>query len=243
MERLQKVIAAAGIASRRKAEQMISEGLVKVNGVVVTELGTKVGKKDIVLVKDKPLTVEEKVYYVINKPKKTICSSSDEHKRTTVVSLIEDPARMFTVGRLDYETTGVLIVTNDGEFANELTHPKFHIPKTYEMTIGGILEAPSIKLLERGVTLDDGTVTLPAKAWITHKDFEKKQTSLELTIVEGRNRQVKRMLEAVGHEVRRLHRKSVGFLLCNDLAAGEYRRLKPFEIKQLRRMANEGIEK
>jgi 23S rRNA pseudouridine2605 synthase len=240
MERLQKVIASAGIASRRKAEQMIVDGLVKVNGVVVTELGTKVGKKDQVLVNNQPLNVEEKVYYVINKPKKTICSSSDEHARTTVTSLIDAKERLFTVGRLDYETTGVLIVTNDGEFANELTHPRFHIAKTYEMTIGGILEASAIKLLERGVTLDDGSVTLPAKAWITHKDFEKKQTSLELTIVEGRNRQVKRMLEAVGHEVRRLHRKSIAFLLCNDLAYGEYRRLKPFEIKQLRHLANEG---
>lgn len=239
MERIQKVIAASGLTSRRKAEELILAGKVKVNGVVVTELGTKVGKKDKITVEDKELDKPELAYYLLNKPKKTICTLNDEHKRPTVVELIETPLRLFPVGRLDYDTTGVLILTNDGEFANRLIHPSSHLPKTYEMTISGILLPNEIKQLEKGVVLDDGSVTLPAKAWITSKDFKKQTTTLELTIVEGRNHQVKRMLLAVGgHEVIRLNRRSLAFLTCEDLRQGEYRKLKPFEVKRLKALVN-----
>lgn len=240
MERLQKVIAQAGIASRRSAEKLILEGKVRVNDVVVTELGTKVSKKDIVEVNGKEILKEEFEYYVINKPQKTLCSNSDEHKRNLVVDLIATNKRLYTVGRLDYDTSGVLLLTNDGEFAHSLTHPKFRIKKTYELIVDTLLKPEEMKQLEQGVVLDDGYKTAPAKAWITFKDFEKNQTKLELTISEGKNRQVKRMIEALGHKVRKLHRKQFGTIIIKEMAQGDYRRLKPFEVKQLKTLATEG---
>ncbi len=240
MERLQKVIAQAGVASRRNAEKLILEGKVKVNGIVVKELGTKVSKKDFVEVNGKELLKEEYEYYVINKPQKTLCSNSDEHGRNLVVDLIASTKRLYTVGRLDYDTSGVLLVTNDGEFANSLTHPKFKIKKTYELIVDTIIKPEEMKALEQGIKLDDGYVTAPAKAWILFKDFENKQTKLELTIHEGKNRQVKRMIEALGHKVRKLHRKQFGTIVLKEMGQGDYRRLKPFEIKQLKTLALEG---
>ena len=239
MERLQKVIAQSGVASRRKAEELMKQGRVTVDGEVITEMGYQVKQGAKIMVDGKPIIKENKVYYLMNKPKKTLCTLNDEHQRTTVVDLVEIKERVFPVGRLDYDTTGVLILTNDGEFANEIIHPRYHLPKTYELIINGILKTPEIKELESGIELD-GIMTLPAKVWMTNKDFEKNQTSLELTIMEGRNRQVKRMMEHFGYEVRKLNRKSLGFLMVNDLRPGEYRLLKPFEVKQLRRLAKEG---
>lgn len=241
MERLQKVIAQAGIASRRKAEEIILAGRVKVDGEIVNTLGYKVKKGSVVMVDGVKLNGEDKVYYIINKPKKIICSLNDEHGRKTVVSLLEEvDQRIFPVGRLDYDTSGVLLLTNDGEFANEMTHPRFHLPKTYEVKINTVLTTPEIKKLEKGVELDDGIMTQPAKVWVTNKDFEKKTTDFDLTIQEGKNRQIKRMAEALGYEVLRLHRKKFAFLTVADLAPGQYRRLKPFEVKQLRKLANDG---
>lgn len=239
MERLQKVIAQSGVASRRKAEELMKQGRVTVDGEVITEMGYQVKQGAKIMVDGQPIVRENKVYYVMNKPKKTLCTLNDEHQRTTVVDLVDIKERVFPVGRLDYDTTGVLILTNDGEFANEIIHPRYHIPKTYELIINGILKTPEIKQLEAGIELD-GVKTLPSKVWVTNKDFEKNQTSLELTIMEGRNRQVKRMMEYFGYEVRKLNRKSLGFLYVNDLRPGEYRLLKPFEVKQLRRLAKEG---
>lgn len=239
MERLQKVIAQSGVASRRKAEELMKQGRVTVDGEVITEMGYQVKQGAKIMVDGKPIIKENKVYYLMNKPKKTLCTLNDEHQRTTVVDLVEIKERVFPVGRLDYDTTGVLILTNDGEFANEIIHPRYHLSKTYELIINGILKTPEIKELESGIELD-GIMTLPAKVWVTNKDFEKNQTSLELTIMEGRNRQVKRMMEHFGYEVRKLNRKSLGFLMVNDLRPGEYRLLKPFEVKQLRRLAKEG---
>ncbi len=240
MDRLQKVIAQAGITSRRKAEELIVAGKVTVDGEIITELGYKVRKGATILVNGKPVVRENKVYYVMNKPRKTLCTLADDRQRETVVSLIPTEYRIFPVGRLDYDTSGVLILTNDGDFANSLIHPRYHLPKTYEVKIKGILTTAQIKQLEAGVKLDDGVMTLPSKLWVTNKDFEKKTTEFELTIMEGRNRQIKRMMEVYGHQVRKLHRKSLGFLDCRDLSMGEYRLLKPFEVKKLRQMAEEG---
>ena len=241
MDRLQKIIAASGLTSRRKAEELIVQGKVKVDGKVVTELGVKPRKGALIEVNGKAITREDKVYYIMNKPKKVLCTLNDEHDRKTVIDLLEDvPQRVFPVGRLDYDTTGVLILTNDGEFANEIIHPRFHIAKVYDVTINGILKTEEIKQLEAGVVLDDGIRTLPAKVWVTNKDFEKKQTRLDLTIKEGRNRQIKRMMEVFGYEVKRLHRRSLGPITVRDLNVGEYRLMKPYEVKQLRRLANEG---
>lgn len=239
MERLQKVIAQSGVASRRKAEQLMLEGRVTVDGQVITELGYKVKQGALIQVDGKTIQKEDKVYYLMNKPKKVLCTLNDEHSRKTVIDLMDVEQRVFPVGRLDYDTTGVLILTNDGEFANTLIHPRFHIPKTYQVTVKGILEVDSIKKLEKGVELDE-VLTLPAKVKITEKDFNKLQTRFELTILEGKYHQVKRMLEAVGHEVTRLNRKQIGFLTVNDLNQGEYRILKPFEVKRLKALANEG---
>ncbi len=235
MERLQKVIAASGLTSRRKAEELITSNRVKVNGEIINTLGSQVSKKDKIEVDGKLLQKEEPVYFVLNKPKNTICSANDEHSRKTIVELINCSQRIFPVGRLDYDTTGVIILTNDGDLTNGLTHPSNGIPKTYEMTITGILKPTEIKELEKGVNLEDG-MTLPAKAWITHKDFKKNRTKLELTITEGRNHQVKRMIGYFNHEVLKLNRKSLGFLNVNDLKRGEYRKLKPFEVKQLKEL-------
>lgn len=240
MDRLQKIIAASGLTSRRKAEEWILQGRVKVDGQVVTELGVKPRKGALIEVDGKAIAREDKVYYVMNKPKKVLCTLNDEHDRRTVVDLMTDvPQRVFPVGRLDYDTTGVLIMTNDGEFANEIIHPRYHIAKVYEVTINGILKTEEIKQLEQGVVLDDGIKTLPAKLWVTNKDFAHEQTMFELTIQEGRNRQIKRMLEVFGYEVRRLHRRSLGPITVRGLNPGEYRLMKPFEVKQLRRLANE----
>lgn len=240
MERIQKVIAAAGVASRRKVEEMIQQGRVKVNGEILKELGYKVKRGDYIEVDGKAIEKENKVYFLMNKPKKSMCTSDDEFDRLTVVSLIDCKERIFTVGRLDYDTSGVLLLTNDGEFANMMIHPRFHIPKTYNLTINGILNKEQLATLEKGVTLDDGVVTLPAKYKVTEKDTKKNQMSLDLTIYEGRNRQIKRMMESFGYEVTRLHRKQLGIIKVDNLSQGSYRKLKPFEIKVLKQLANTG---
>ncbi|MDE6476391.1 MAG: pseudouridine synthase, partial [Erysipelotrichaceae bacterium] len=162
MERLQKIIAQAGITSRRKAEQMIVDGRVSVNGKIVYELGTKVKKKDYIEVDGKQIVRENKVYYVMNKPKKSLCTLEDEFQRKSVVSLIPCEERIFPVGRLDYDTSGVLILTNDGDFANQIMHPHYHIAKTYNLTINGILNLDHLKKIQNGIRLDDGVKTLPA---------------------------------------------------------------------------------
>lgn len=247
MERLQKVIAAAGIASRRKAEILISEGRVKVNGEVISELGFKVKKSDVIKVDNKLIEQEEKVYFLMNKPKKTLCTNDDEFDRPTVVNLVNVGVRVFSVGRLDYDTSGALVLTNDGEFANMLIHPRYHIPKKYSLTVkplqkggNGILKKQDVEKLINGVILDDGVETLPAKVKVVKRDDNKNQTDLELTIFEGRNRQVKRMMEALGYKVTRLHRKELAFLKVDDLSQGSYRKLKPFEVKQLKSLAISG---
>lgn len=240
MDRLQKVIAQAGVASRRKAEEMISEGRVCVNGVVHTTQGYIVKKKDIIEVDGKSILKEEKVYYIMNKPKKVVCTNDDEHERTTVTSLMDCRERVFCVGRLDYDTSGAIIITNDGDFANMIMHPAFHIPKVYNLTINGLLKPTDISMLKEGITLDDGYKTMAARVKITEKDREKQQSSFDLTILEGRNHQVKRMMEALGYKVRRLHRKQIAFLMCSDLRQGEYRKLKPYEIKRLQTLALKG---
>lgn len=242
MERLQKVLAKAGIASRRKAEQLILDGRVTVDGEVITELGYKVKKKSIVCFDGKEIGGEEKVYYLLHKPKKCISAVSDDRGRQTVVDIVKVEQRIYPVGRLDYDTSGVLFLTNDGEFSNEMTHPRFHLPKTYEVRINGILTSKEEMELKKGVVLDDGVKTLPAKVRVLSTDRNLKRTHFLLTIAEGKNRQVKRMVEAIGHELTSLHRSYFAFVGCQDLQPGEYRRLKPFEVKRLRALANQGAD-
>ena len=197
MERLQKVIAKAGIASRRKAEELILQGKVKVNGKVCTTLGTQVSNKDVVSVNGEVIKREELVYFLLNKPRKYICTVSDEHNRNKVVDLIDCKQRIFPVGRLDYDSTGMLILTNDGDFAYMLAHPKFQIPKSYRVTVKGVLDKKDLMKLQNGIRLDDGIKTLPAIVSMTSVDKDTNKCILEMTIFEGRNRQIRRMIEAV----------------------------------------------
>jgi len=239
MERLQKVIAKAGIASRRKAEDLIKEGRVQVDGVTVTEMGHIVKKGSVVTFDGKKLAGENKVYYLLNKPKKVLSSVTDDRGRPTVTDLIGSSERIYPVGRLDYDSTGVLILTNDGDFSNELTHPRYHLKKLYEVKINGVLTTTQVKALEQGIDLD-GVMTLPTKVVVTHKDLSKQETDFTITLVEGKNRQIKRMVESFGLSVLRLHRARFGFIEVKDLKPGEFRLLKPYEVKQLRLLANEG---
>lgn len=239
MERLQKVIAKAGICSRRKAEELILEGKVYVNGEKCTTLGTKVSGNDDIEVNGKLLEIEDKVYYVINKPKGCICSSSDDRDRKTVLDFLNIDQRVYTVGRLDYDTSGVLLLTNDGDFCNQMIHPRFHLPKTYLVNLQGILTDEDVKLLRKGLETNIDSYQ-PAKVRIISKDLTRERTQFELTIMEGKNHQVKNMMEALGHQVRKLHRVRFGMIEVSDLKPGEYRRLKPFEIKQLKQAAIEG---
>ena len=237
MERLQKVIAASGIASRRKAEEMIQQGRVKVNGQTVKEMGVKVSTQDRTEVDGHEINKEEKVYYLLNKPKRTICSVSDDKERDTVVDIIDCKERIFPVGRLDYETTGLLLLTNDGEFANGLMHPRNHIRKTYEVAVNGVLTDGMCALLEKGIELEDGK-TLPAEVFVLQRSEKKNKTVLQITIQEGRNRQVRRMMEFFNCEVTRLNRIQYEFLDLGNLRQGQYRKLRMFEVRKLMSIVN-----
>lgn len=237
MERLQKVIASAGIASRRKAEEMIAQGRVKVNGTVVKEMGVKVSGNDCIEVDGTEIGKEEKVYFLLNKPKKTICAVKDDKDRDTVVDLIDCKERIFPVGRLDYETTGLLLLTNDGEFANGLMHPRNHIRKTYEVAVNGVLTDGMCALLEKGIDLEDGK-TLPAEVFVLKRSEKKNKTVLQITIQEGRNREVRRMMEFFNCEVTRLNRIQYAFLDLGNLRQGQYRKLRMYEVRKLMSIVN-----
>lgn len=232
MERLQKVIASSGVTSRRKAEELIKNGRVKVDGKVVTELGTKVGNNQKILVDNTLITNEEKVYYLLNKPRGVITSTSDDKHRKTVCDLIETDLRIYPVGRLDYDTTGVLILTNDGEFANNIMHPKCEIEKCYVAKVKGIVTPDKLMMLRKGIVLD-GIKTAPAKVKVMKKDPKTSTTLIEMIIHEGRNHQVKRMFEEVELEVIKLKREREGFLTLEGLNSGEYRKLNNKEISKL----------
>lgn len=239
MERLQKVIASAGVASRRKAEQLIQEGKVSVNGKIVTEMGIKVSPEDEIKVNGKPLQKEEKVYYLLNKPKGYICAVSDDKDRKTVIDCFPDvKERIFPVGRLDYDTTGLLILTNDGEFANKMMHPRYHLPKTYEVAVDGVLTDQMLTMLQNGIELEDGK-TSPAEVYLLKRLEGKKKTVIQITIFEGRNRQVRRMMEYFHCEVTRLARIQYGFLDLGHLRQGQYRKLRSFEVRKLMHMSDQ----
>ena len=241
MERLQKVIAYAGVASRRKAEQLIVEGKVKVNGKVVKELGTKVSNSDTVEVEGVKLEKEDKVYFLLYKPRGYISAVTDDKGRQTVVDIFGKHVieRIFPVGRLDYDTSGLLLMTNDGEFANLMTHPKFKIDKTYVARVKGVPTIDGLKKLQRGIKLEDGK-TAPAKVSMMTFDEQAGKAICEITIHEGRNRQVRRMFEAIGTPVVKLKRERFAFLDLGNLTPGEYRQLTKHEVKQLRVLAETG---
>ena len=233
MERLQKVIANSGYCSRRKAEELISQGKVCVNGNVVTEMGIKVSGSDEILVDGKSLDLNSVnyVYYLLNKPRGIISSSKDEFDRKTVVDLIDTDKRIYPIGRLDYDTTGLILLTNDGEFANLLMHPNNNIKKTYLAKIEGILDKKAIDQLKRGVVIDDRKVGV-VDFKVRKKDVDKNTSMVEVTIVEGRNHIVKRLFQKLGYDVIRLTRTGYGDLGLGTLQSGEYRELTIKEVKK-----------
>jgi 23S rRNA pseudouridine2605 synthase len=234
MERLQKVIARAGIASRRKSEDLIKEGRVKVNGKVVTELGLKVSSSDRVEVNEIQIEKEEPVYFLLYKPRGVISSVNDEKGRKVVTDFFPHlKERIYPVGRLDYDTSGLLVLTNDGEFANLLMHPKSEVDKVYVAKVKGIPTKENLRKLEKGIRLEDGK-TAPARVKLLSADNKKQSAIVEITIHEGRNRQVRRMFEAIGHDVMKLKRERYGFLTLSGLKTGDARELTPHEVKQLR---------
>ncbi|MGM7684832.1 pseudouridine synthase [Cytobacillus sp. Hm23] len=243
MERLQKVIAQAGVASRRKAERLILDGKVSVNNSTVKELGTKVSSHDKVEVNGIPIEREEPVYYLLYKPRGVISSVSDEKQRKVVTDFFPHlKQRIYPIGRLDYDTSGLLLLTNDGDFANILMHPKYEIEKEYVAKIKGIPTRENVKKLEKGIRLDDG-VTLPAKVKVKSIDKKKNTSIVQIIIREGRNRQVRRMLMAIGHDVMKLKREKYAFLDLKGLNTGDARELSPHEVKQLRSVAKTGNKK
>ena len=233
--RLQKYLAEAGVASRRKSEELITQGRVEVNGAKVTEMGTRVDAGDTVKVDGKEVRREEKqVYIMLNKPAGFVTTSKDQFSRKTVLDLIQGvEERIYPVGRLDYETSGLLLLTNDGELAFKLTHPGHHIEKVYHARISGFLDEKEIKSLEKGIKIED-YVTAPAKLKLVEKLID--SSVIEVTIHEGRNRQVRKMFEAIGHTVLKLRRVATGSLKLEGLEEGKWRFLTDKEIKALKAM-------
>lgn len=233
-ERLQKYLAECGIASRRKCEEYIIQGKVQVNGKTITELGVKVNpEKDKITFEGKNVKQEErKVYILLNKPIGYVTTSDEQFGRDKVLDLVKVRERVVPVGRLDMYTSGALILTNDGDFVYKVTHPKHEITKTYTVTVKGIIKNEEVEQLRKGVKIDDYT-TRPAKVKILKTDEEKDRSRLEITIHEGKNRQVRRMCESVGRRVIALHRSKIGNIGVKDIELGKWRYLKDFEVKTL----------
>lgn len=234
--RLQKFLAECGIASRRKCEQYILDGKVKVNGEIITELGTKVNKNDIVEFENKKVEIQdEKIYILLNKPIGYVTTVKDQFQRDTVLDLVKTKKRIVPVGRLDMYTSGALILTNDGDFVNILTHPKHEIKKTYNVTVAGKITDDDINILKNGVEIDDKYITKPAKVKILKIDEEKNISRIQITIHEGKNRQVRKMCEAIGKKVIALHRSKIGNINVKDLKLGTWRYLTKKEVENLKK--------
>lgn len=234
--RINKYIASCGVASRRKAEELIISGRVTINGELITELSTTVDEtKDIVEVDGVPINQEEKkVYILLNKPEGYITTVKDQFDRPSVLDILKDvEERVYPVGRLDYETSGLLILTNDGDLTYKLTHPKHEVEKTYLAMVNGIISPEEKRRFENGLQIEDYT-TAKAKLKIVKADEEKNYSVCKITIHEGRNRQVRKMCKAIGHPVRNLRRIQMGRINIRDLEVGEYRNLTEDEVKYLK---------
>lgn len=240
MERLQKIIAQSTDYSRRAAEKLITEGKVSLNGKVVTELGTKAGPTDEILVEGNVISQNDFVYYLLNKPIRVISSRSDEKERTVITDLIDERQKVYPVGRLDYYTTGLILVTNDGNLANGLMHPRYRIPKTYRAKVEGRVTDYTIRDLSKGVVID-GYKTKPANVKRVKYTEKTNSTVVEITITEGKNNQVRKMFEAVGHPVETLKRTKYAFFdLDNEpLSPGVSRELTVKEVRKLYNLIGE----
>ena len=233
-ERLQKYLANCGVASRRKCEEYIKQGKIKVNGEIVTELGTKITpEKDIIEFENKRIKENSKnIYILLNKPIGYVTTADDQFGRDTVLDLVKVRERIVPVGRLDMYTSGALILTNDGDFVYKVTHPKHEIEKTYTVTVKGIVQNSEVEQLRQGVKIEE-YITKPAKVKILKTDTEKDISRLEITIHEGKNRQVRKMCEAVGRKVLALHRSKIGNIGVKDIELGKWRYLNSKEVEQL----------
>ena len=229
--RLQKYLANCGIASRRKAEELIVNGKISINGKVVTELGTRINPKvDKVSYNGKEVRLEdEHVYILLNKPIGYVTTAKDQFGRDSVMDLVKVKERVVPVGRLDMYTSGALILTNDGDFVYQLTHPKHEVEKTYTVTIKGIVKNEEVEKLRKGVKIED-YITKEAKVKILKTDKEKNQSRLEITIHEGKNRQIRKMCEAIGHKVLALHRSKIAGIGVKELGLGKWRYLSKEEV-------------
>lgn len=237
-ERLQKILSRAGVASRRAAEVLIAEGHVTVDGKVVRELGTKVeASRANIRVDGRPIKKDvEKIYVILNKPRRVLSSVSDDRGRQTVVELIDDVnEKIFPIGRLDYNTEGLLMLTNDGDLANGLLHPSREINKTYRVLIKGRVDEERLDRLRVGIKLDDG---MTAPALVNLIALGETESEVEITIHEGRNRQVRRMFDAIGYNIKKLRRIKFAGLTLDNLKIGEHRRLNKKEIENLQRLIN-----
>ena len=235
MERLQKVIAHAGITSRRKAEKLIVAGRVSVNGQIVKELGVQVSAKDRVEVDGVPIEQESPVYYMLYKPRGVISAVTDDKKRKVVLDFFtEVPERLYPIGRLDYDTSGLLLLTNDGDLSQKLMHPKHEVDKVYVAKVKGIADKKQLLPLSRGIRIE-GKKTAPARFEILSTDAATQTSIVQLTIHEGRNHQVKNMLKAVGLPVQKLKREMYGSLTLAGLRPGEYRELTKKEVNELKK--------
>lgn len=241
-ERLQKVIAQSGLTSRRKAEQLIIEGRVKVNNKTVRELGTKVSLADEIQVDHVPIEKEKFVYYLLYKPRGYITSVSDEKDRDTVIDLMTDvEERIFPIGRLDYHTSGVLLLTNDGKFAHLLMHPKHEIEKVYVAKIKGIPRKETLDKLLKGVK-DKGDILKAIDYKLISTNRRTNSTILEIKLHEGKNRHIRRMMDSLGYPVQKLKREAYGMITVNDLQPGKYRALTRQEVHQLTKLATQNVK-
>lgn len=233
-ERLQKVLSAAGLGSRRACEQLIVEGHVRVNGQLVSELPVLVEDDDFIEVDSRPIRRERKAYFLLNKPRGVVVSNADPSGRTRAIDLLAGVReRVFAVGRLDMESSGLLLLTNDGELSNRLTHPRYEVPKTYHAEVDGSVSGDDIARLTAGVYLAEGKARADR---ISVLNRSHRQTLLAITLTEGRNRQIRRMLAKLGHKVRKLKRVSLGRLTTRGLGVGKFRPLTADEVNYLKRL-------
>lgn len=237
-ERLQKILACAGIASRREAEKYITAGRVSVNGKIITELGRKFDPYySRIKVDGKPITLESKVYYIFNKPRGVVTTMFDPQNRRSIKDFVKNlTERVFPVGRLDYNTEGLLLLTNDGNLAQALMHPSHEVIKTYLVKVPGIVPQEKLDLLRLGINLEDG-LTAPAIVNLRNYDYEHNCTSFDISIHEGRNRQVRRMCDFIGFPVRDLKRIKMGPLKLGNLGRGKFRTLTEEELIELKKAA------
>lgn len=232
MERLQKVIANYGYCSRRKAEELIKNKKVYVNGKLITEMGVKVSLNDDIVVNNIHLKQQKKVYYLLNKPRGIICSAHDDKGRKTVVDLIKTNLRIYPIGRLDYDTTGLILLTNDGELSQKLMHPKNNIEKLYVAKLNKIISMEDYYKIKKGIEIE-GRKVFPTKLKIRSKDREKDTCIIDIGIIEGRNHIVKKIFLSLGYDVVKLKRESYDFLTLGNLKSGEYRELSIKEVHKL----------